>query len=166
MIVVVNDANILIDIIKLQLLPQFFSLPMKFYTTSLILDELYDEQVELLNGYSDKGILNIVDFTAEELIEIALLQTEKRQLSDKDCSAIVCAKKVKGSLITSDNTLRKFALKKQIIVRGHLWVLDNLISETKISGSIAINKLAALCDTINPRLNLPKSECDSRIRYL
>lgn len=44
MIVVVNDANILIDLVKLQLLPNFFGLEFEFYTTDLVLDELYDEQ--------------------------------------------------------------------------------------------------------------------------
>ncbi len=163
MTIVVNDANILIDLIKLDLLPQFFSLQMNFYTSSLILDELYDEQVELLQDFIKNDVLIVVDFSEEEMVDIGILQAEKRQLSDKDCSAIICAKKVNGSLITSDNTLRKFAIKKQIIVRGHLWVLDNLISENKIAGSTAIEKLSALCDIINPRLNLPKSECESRI---
>jgi hypothetical protein len=33
------------------------------------------------------------------------------------------------------------------------------------SGSTAIEKLSSLCDIINPRLNVPKSECESRIGY-
>ena len=45
MIVVVNDANILIDLIKLQLLEAFFDIDWEFHTTDLIIEnEFYDEQ--------------------------------------------------------------------------------------------------------------------------
>jgi hypothetical protein len=41
--IIVNDANILIDLVELQLLPQFFALEFEFYTTTLILEELLEE---------------------------------------------------------------------------------------------------------------------------
>jgi len=45
MIVVVDDANILIDLIKLQLVEAFFNMPWEFHSTDLIIEnELYDEQ--------------------------------------------------------------------------------------------------------------------------
>ncbi|WP_165933385.1 hypothetical protein [Arundinibacter roseus] len=40
------------------------------------------------------------------------LQAGKPQLSQQDCSAVVCARKVVGRLLTSDNNLRKFAVSK------------------------------------------------------
>ncbi len=49
--VVVNDANILIDLVKLELLPQFFALGHLFYTTDIILEELYPDQVEQLHKF-------------------------------------------------------------------------------------------------------------------
>ena len=48
MIVVVNDANILIDLVKLELYAIFFDLPLVFYTTDIILEELHFEQKEYL----------------------------------------------------------------------------------------------------------------------
>ncbi|UKJ06147.1 hypothetical protein [Solitalea lacus] len=112
MIVVVNDANVLIDLVKLQLLPSFFALNVEFHTTDLILDELHEEQLEQLKVFIDSGSLKIVEFTEEELISISLFQMEKPQLSEQDCSAMVCARKVDGNLLTSDNNLRKFASSK------------------------------------------------------
>jgi len=44
MILVVNDVNILIDLIKLDILPQFFNLKLMFHTTSFVLYELHDSQ--------------------------------------------------------------------------------------------------------------------------
>lgn len=130
MIVVVNDANILIDIIKLQLVEAFFSLDWEFHSTNLIVEnELYDEQVEVLKPYIQAGRLIIDELSAEDMLEIIKTLEEKPQLSDKDCSALVFAKKLKASLLTSDNTLRKFAKQKHIEVHGHLWVFDALIEQ-------------------------------------
>jgi len=45
MIVVVNEANILIDLIKFQLVEAFFNINWEFHSTNLIIEnELYDEQ--------------------------------------------------------------------------------------------------------------------------
>lgn len=163
MIVVVNDANILIDLVKLKLLPHFFSLNLEFHTSSLILEELHAEQLEQLQEYLQNSTLKVIDFTDDELIAIAMLQTEKPALSEQDCSAIVSAQKVGGALITSDNNLRKFATVKKLEVRGHLWVLDLMVAQATITGKTALKKLDHLRTNINPRLGLPKHECDSRI---
>jgi predicted nucleic acid-binding protein len=163
MIVVVNDANILIDLVKLQLLPHFFSFQIRFYTTDLILYELHEWQVEELQLYINSGILTVNELSDNELIDVALLQTEKRQLSEQDCSAIVCARKVSGSLLTSDKNLRNFATKKAISVIGHLWVFDKMVAENTITPQNAILKLTELREVVNPRLNLPKIECENRL---
>lgn len=165
MIVVVNDANVLIDLVKLQLLPAFFKMDMAFHTTDLILDELHDEQREQLREYQETGRLTIETFTGQELVDIFLLQAEKPQLSQQDCSAIVCAQKVKGNLLTSDNNLRKFATSKKLTVCGHLWILDRMIEQQTLTATTAILKLAELREKVNTRLGLPQHECETRITY-
>jgi predicted nucleic acid-binding protein len=165
MIVVVNDAHVLIDLVKLQLLPHFFKLDMAFHTTDLIMAELHDEQREQLRKYQDTGRLTIVSFTEQEVVDILLMQAEKPQLSQQDCSAVVCAQKVNGNLLTSDNTLRKFAMAKKLTVCGHLWILDRMVEQHVLAGTLAIEKLAELREKINTRLSLPKQECEIRIAY-
>jgi predicted nucleic acid-binding protein len=164
MIVVVNDANILIDIIKLQMVDAFFNLNWEFHSTNLIVEnELYDEQIEVLKPYIQAGKLIIDELSADDMIEIIKTQMEKPQLSDKDCSALVCAKKLNASLLTSDNALRKFAKQKQLDVHGHLWVFDALIEQGCISVMKGIEKLREL-DVVNSKLKLPSKECEERIR--
>ena len=164
MIVVVNDANILIDIIKLQLFDAFFNLNWEFHSTNLIVEnELYDEQVEVLKPYIKAGRLIIDELSVDDMVEIIESQKEKPQLSDKDCSALVCAKKLNASLLTSDNTLRKFAKQKHLDVHGHLWVFDALIEQGCISAIKGIQKLQEL-DSVNSKLKLPPKECEDRIR--
>jgi predicted nucleic acid-binding protein len=163
MIIVVNDANILIDLVKLELLPHFFAMELKFYTTDLILNELHDWQVLEYEHYINIHKLTIMNLTDNELSEVQKLQTEKRQLSEQDCSAIVCAQKVEGTIITSDKNLRNFATSKTLTVVGHLWMFDKMIEQCTITPVQAIYKLKELIEQVNPRLNLPEAECKSRI---
>lgn len=163
MIIVVNDANVLIDLIKLDLIDQFFSLDLDFNTTDIILDELHTEQQETLKPYVKEGIFNIMSLSFDDLIEMNTLQLQRTQLSIQDCSAIVCSKKIGATLITSDNTLRKFAKKQNVDVCGHLWVFDQMLISGVISPVEAIEKLNKLIDVVNPRLGLPQHEVLNRL---
>ncbi|MBK8623981.1 MAG: hypothetical protein IPN79_20080 [Saprospiraceae bacterium] len=162
MIIVVNDANVLIDLIKLDLTDHFFSLPLKFHTTDIILDELHDEQQETLKLQIDNGIFNILSLSSNDLMEMNNLQSQRPQLSIQDCSAIVCTKNISGELITSDNNLRNFAANLNLIVHGHLWVFDQLVNNLVLDPTDAIVKLNQLMD-INPRLGLPNAEVTIRL---
>lgn len=164
MIIVVNDANVLIDLVKLDLVSQFFELPLVFHTTDFILEELHTEQRECLAPFIKSGTFKILSLSAEDLIEIKKLQSEKSQLSIQDCSAIVCSNNMNGSLITSDNNLRKFATTKNVTVRGHLWVFDQMVEHGTLSPKEATVKLTELHTKVNVRLNLPKAECEHRIK--
>jgi len=77
---------------------------------------------------------------------------------------MVCASKVTGSLLTSDNNLRKFATKKLFSVFGHLWVFDRMVETNTITPQNAIDKLTELREVINQRLSLPKIECENRLK--
>ena len=90
--IIVNDANILIDMVELKLLPNFFQLEYEFYTTALILEELFDEQKEALVPYIETGKLMVHNLTEKELTEIISIQRCKPQLSEQDCSAFFQAK--------------------------------------------------------------------------
>lgn len=48
-------------------------------------------------------------------------------------------------------------------VHGHLWLFDRMVEADTITGSRACEKLKELCEIINPKLGLPKSECSKRI---
>lgn len=160
--VIVNDANILIDLVDLGLLPHFFALNFEFLTTSLVVNELFEEQQEALLPYIDNGTLIVQEFTEDDLLEIFSLQLSRPTLSEQDCSAFYQATKKKGTLITSDNALRKFAKDENLEVHGHLWVFDRMVEASTITGARASEKLNELCDTVNPKLGLPKNECNKR----
>jgi predicted nucleic acid-binding protein len=162
--IVVNDANILIDLVELELLPHFFNLEFEFQTTDLVLDELLDTQLSMLMPYIDQGSLIVEPMTDEDIIEIKLVELSKSTLSPQDCSAFHHARKLNATLLTSDNSLRKFAQENHLDIHGHLWIFDQMIQAQTITGPRAAEKLTELCETINPRLGLPKKECDRRMR--
>jgi hypothetical protein len=158
--IIVNDANILIDLVKLDILLHFFQLPFSFHTTDIIFDELDAQQQELLLPYIADGKLTIEGFTGDEVLAMVTLQTEKPQLSIEDCSAVYCAQKLTADLISSDKNLRSFARSKAIPIRGHLWVLDSLFEHQLLTGVQTIELLLTLQTTINPKLGLPVAACE------
>ncbi len=160
--IIVNDANILIDLVELQLLPQFFALKFEFFTTTLILEELLDEQQVQLETYLTQNILIAEDMTTDDLEAIKVIEKSKPKLSQQDCSAYHQATSKQGTLVTSDNVLRKFAIATNIDVHGHLWVFDQMVAQKTVTPITASQKLRELCDTINTQLKLPKAECDHR----
>lgn len=162
--VIVNDANILIDLVELDILSSFFRLKFEFLTTSLILEELFPDQQAALQPYIDRKTLEVQDMSADDLVEISKIQQQKSSLSEQDCSAFYQAKKNSATLITSDNTLRKYAKQKQMEVHGHLWVFERMVQAKTISGTRACEKLEELCEKVNPKLGLPESECKKRIK--
>ena len=162
--IIVNDANILIDLIELQLLPYFFALEFEFYTTSLVFEELDKDQQFTLKTYVDSGTLLVHEMTYTQLTEINTIQKTKPALSLQDCSAFYQAQIEAGILITSDNALRKFAKAHNQEVHGHLWVFDRMFETEIISGELAIFKLNELRQVINRNLGLPQDECRKRIQ--
>ncbi len=158
--IIVNDANILIDLVKLDILLHFFQLPFSFHTTDIIFDELDDEQQQILLPYIESEQLIVEGFNGEELVVIATLKEEKNQLSIEDCSAVFCAQKLEADLITSDKNLRNFAKTKAVTIRGHLWVLDMLFSHSIMTGIEVAALLHRLQTEINPILGLPVAACE------
>ncbi|BCO09327.1 hypothetical protein GF1_17030 [Desulfolithobacter dissulfuricans] len=161
MILLVNDANILIDLLKIDLLPSFFRLQYEFHVTDFVVGEVQESNVSDLRLCIENGSLKIKSFDYEELRQIQSLESEYRQLSIADCSCLFHARTLAARLLTGDAALRKIAEQAEIRVHGILWVLDELVAEGLISKTEACEKLRQLMST-NSRL--PATECRSRLK--
>lgn len=95
--------------------------------------------------------------------EIQKMTEEHPGLSSTDCSVIELAIRKKGSILSSDKSLRNEAKRRKIIVRGVLWVIETLLQKGIISLSIAIEKLELL-----PKINqrAPLNEISLLIKKL
>ena len=68
---VISDTNILLDLISVDMLEDFFSLPCDFSTTDFVISEIIQPaQIKAIEKYTKLKKLDIVSFSIEEIIEI------------------------------------------------------------------------------------------------
>lgn len=161
--IVVNDTNIFIDLISVNLLDEFFQLPIQIHTTDLVIHELEDPvQKQLVLTYISKKKLIEKKHSAAELSEIAELKNNSNNnVSIADCSVWLYAMKNQYTLLTGDAKLRKSASHSGVKVCGILKIFDMLVDEHQIIPmEKGAEKLAQLF-RINNRL--PSQEIRDRI---
>ncbi len=160
MILLVNDAGILIDLLKIDLIEPFFQLENEFHITDFVRAEVQEINAGHLDTFIQDGKLIKKTFTFEELEQIQLLEVKHRALSIPDCSCLYLAELLSATLLTGDGALRKIAEQNKINVHGILWVFDELVRQDLISPATAHNKLKKII-SINPRL--PVDTCNKRL---
>ncbi len=161
MIFLVNDANILIDLLKIDLIDPFFKMEYGFQVTDMALAEIQEENAATISGIIEIGLLTRQRFTFEELLHIQQIEVENPSLSIADCSCLYLAEKIAATLLTGDAALRRIAEQKGITVHGILWILDEIVARGLLSEKITQKKLVQLM-ALNPRL--PINECQKRLK--
>jgi rRNA-processing protein FCF1 len=159
--IVINDANILIDLVKLELIYAFSKLEFDLHTTDFVLEELNDEQkTSIANLNNEKRLTVIETIETADFQGIITILEKSTGLSFEDCSVWYYSKKMSGILLTGDGKLRKQASKDNIEVRGIIYLFDVLLNQNLISFQEAVEKIKQLM-LLNNRL--PKKEIDKRI---
>ncbi|OGR04945.1 MAG: hypothetical protein A2511_05180 [Deltaproteobacteria bacterium RIFOXYD12_FULL_50_9] len=161
MILLVNDANILIDLLKIGLLSPFFRLAYDFQVADMVLAEIQEDNAVALQSFLADGLVTRQEFSFAELKEIQLLEIENPSLSIPDCSCLYLCQKNSATLLTGDAALRRVAEQKAIPVHGILWCFDEMVAGGVIPPEKAGEKLRQLM-ALNPRL--PERECRKRLR--
>lgn len=161
--IIVSDTNIFIDLHSIGLLRAMCDLPYDVRTVDFVINEISDPvQSNSLMVLVTEGKVKVEDFNIEELAEIIEEHSiVPGNLSVPDCSVCYYARKHSATLLTGDRQLRKYAEGYNVIVRGVLFIFDELVSHGIIETGIAAKKLIELTK-INVRL--PKSEIEKRIR--
>jgi hypothetical protein len=141
--IVVTDACIFIDVITLNLTAKFFGLELDIHTTADIINELYPNQKQILEGYKSSKKLTVHVLSGED--QLALMTEEHpKALTPEDLSVIFIAQKLgDATVLSSDKPLRKYAKKLSIEYHGMLWILDQLVAQEVITKPEAIAKLKA-----------------------
>jgi len=158
--IIINDANILIDLLKIDIVDSFFQLPYQMHTTEEVLAEVEDPNQKVFETYINADQFQVKVFEYPEIVSITQLLEKHSSLSFQDCGCFFYSELLSSPLLTGDKRLRKAALKEKITVYGILWVFDQLLVHKIITKEIAHEKLSNLI-TINPRL--PKTECRKRL---
>ena len=160
--IVISDTNIILDLLFLNMLDDFFSLPCDICTTDLVIDEIVQPaQQKIIDSFVKSRKLEVVQFSPSEFSNITnLFVMNPNNASLTDCSVWYYAKQTNGRLLTGDGKLRKAAENDNVKVSGILYVFDNLIEYGILSEKDAADLLENLMK-INMRL--PKDECEKRI---
>jgi predicted nucleic acid-binding protein len=159
MIVVIQDANILIDLADVGLLNDFFRLDVEAHTTDLVLHEVKSSDVD---RFVQVGVLKKETFDVAELTELVEFKGNRPTLSLQDCSVLKLAMRRKATLLTGDGALRKHAIAENVSVHGILWIFDRMISRRIMKPQDAAKHLRQLMKK-NPRL--PADECKKRLSH-
>ena len=147
--IVIKDACILFDLVDLNLLEDFFQLEVIAFTTPQVIGEIKNEiqWTEIANSI-ESGKLQIDDTgNFERIVDI---YDEHPGLSIADSSVLELAIRKDAIIFSSDGSLRKISKRKNITVRGILWIIEELHNKKIILAEQAIQKLN-LYVTINQR---------------
>lgn len=163
--IIVNDANIFIDLLSVGLLEAFFALAYfgyEIWTTSFVCSEVRRGSNKfLLEKFEKKDLLHIARFNPEELHEIVeLMQSSTNNTTIGDASVWYYAKRTGGLLLTGDRKLRNISEKDGIQVSGIIYVWEQMLACNIVSAEEAADNLEALMDE-NQRL--PKQICEQKI---
>lgn len=160
--IVIKDACILIDLIDLDVLEAFYQLDITAVTTGFVVAEiLEEEQVLAIKKVIEDGKLTVFDDGDVE--NINALTDQHPGLSFADCSVLELAFRVPGIILSADGSLRNEAKRRQLTVKGSLWVLNQLVEQGFMTKSECLAKLD-LYPRVNPRA--PKRDIQLLINKL
>lgn len=152
--ILINDSCILFDLMDLNLLQNFFQLKYAVYTTSMVIGEITNSiQLSEISKYIENGKL-VID-TDETFEAIQLIYDKHPGLSFADCSVLELAIRRKGIIISSDKSLRNESKRRNLTVRGVLWIIETLLKNEIITIENALEKLK-IYPVINQRA--PRNE--------
>ena len=156
----VTDANIFIDLIRLDILHLLFAFRIEIYTTQEVIDQLNVAQSKELIPFIQLSQLKVHRFTADELTEVVAMAAP-RSLELADRSVAWLSVHLKAVVLTGDGVLRKYCEQQQLEVHGIIWFFDRAMELNLLDPAGAAKHLESLL-RINPRL--PKQEVHARIK--
>jgi len=160
--VIVQDSCILFDLIKLDLINDFFQLNLDVFTTPHVIAEITEEsQLTEITSYITDGILQI-DVTGSYEVIVSIFN-ENPGLSFADSSVLELAFRKTGIILSSDRSLRNKSEQRNITVRGIVWLIESLSKEEILSKEKAISKLESY---LKLNCRAPKKEINELINKL
>ena len=142
MLLLISDANILIDIEAGSLTSVIFRLPFEIAVPDVLFElELRENHPHLL-----KAGLKVKSLNADSVKKAQLLIQQYPRPSIMDHSALALAMQENCALLTGDKDLRSAAKKEGIVVHGTIWIIEELLNKMLIRQSQAKNGFVAMKD--------------------
>jgi predicted nucleic acid-binding protein len=158
----VCDANILIDLLQVDLFNAFLKLKWEMHVPPDVVDEVQEANSDQLARAIQLRHIRLPVFTPEELFHIQDYKSRYQPLSIQDCSCLLLAEKLSAILLTGERKLKTIATSTHgIHVHGVLWILERLVEKRIITPHKAHAGLSQLL-ALNNRL--PKAECERLLK--
>lgn len=141
MLVLISDANILIDIEDGNLTPVIFRLPYEI----AVPDILFELELRKRHSHLIEAGLKVKSLSAESIKRTESLNFKYSRPSLMDHSALALAMQEKCPLLTGDKDLRAAAKSEGVEVHGTVWIIEELlkqklIQQTQAKGSFDVMK--------------------------
>lgn len=133
MLLLISDANILIDIEIGGLVAPLFSLEYQFAVPDVL---FYEELEERHNYMLDMGLV-AREFDEAMVKQVIQLAARYPRPGRNDLFALVLAAKEVCPLLTGDRDLKLAAKNENVEVRGTLWLVNEMVRTGKISVHVA-----------------------------
>lgn len=162
-----NDTNILIDLVKADLLKFCPRVSLEFHTLDVIIEEIEDdEQKNDVERLIASGTLKVQTLSGEQMQTVMEKVEEYNgmcNLSPEDISVMIYAKENSYRLLTGDKTLRTKAIAENVTVSGILFLTDKIMDDGLVGAEEMITILQRLM-VVNRRL--PKKTIEEKIEEL
>jgi predicted nucleic acid-binding protein len=133
MLLLISDANILMDVEVGDLVAPMFSLDYQFAVPDILYyEELEEQHAHPLNmGLQTRGL------SAKSVERVQLLSQTYVRPGRVDLFALVLAELEKCPLLTGDAALRQAAETEQVEVKGTIWLIGEMVREQRITIAVA-----------------------------
>ncbi len=125
----ISDANILIDMEEGGLLDLMFLLPYQFKVPDVVLDEELEEMAGRLRALS----IQVGELDGDGMRHAIELSGKHKKVSRYDCIGLALAKQECCPLLTGDRALRAAASQEAVVVKGTVWLMEQLVVLGKLS---------------------------------
>lgn len=125
----ISDANILIDLEEGRLIELMFDLPYEFS----IPDILFAEELEAQHEHLLELGLTTRELTSQSMIKAIALTQQYTNPSRNDCLALALAQQENCPLVTGDRALREAAATEGVVVKGTLWIIEQMVRQLLIT---------------------------------
>jgi predicted nucleic acid-binding protein len=123
--ILVQDACILIDLMDVGLIEEFFRLGYHVITTEYVVFEITEEyQRQMIANMIERSLLEITEVN-DDLVND--LNSRYPGLTLADCSVLTLATTTGGKVLTADGALRRTCQNQGVRVGGFLWVVKQLV---------------------------------------
>jgi predicted nucleic acid-binding protein len=133
MLLLISDANILMDVEVGDLIAPMFSLGYHF----AVPDVLYYEELEEQHAHFLEMGLQIRTLSAKSVERVQALSQAYPRPSRNDLFALALAENEACPLLTGDAALRQAAETEQVEVRGTIWLIAEMVREKRITVTVA-----------------------------